>query len=139
TADFGMALRLTSDFNLSSTRATLEKTYDRILNDLKTAVTLLPDLPKHVFRPSKSATYALLARTYLSMRNYDSCYKYADLALKIKNDLVDYNQISQTSSLPFIRFNQEVIFNSYVIQPIYYASCRSYGKVDSTLYMSYDV
>ena len=135
--DYGMALKLTSDFNAPTTRANLKETYTQIIADLKNAMVLLPDLPVHVLRPSKSSCYALLARTYLSMRSYDSCLKYSDLSLQIKNDLMDYNTLSATATYPFSRFNKEDLFYNVASQPNYYTSSRYFGLIDSVLYNSY--
>ena len=136
--DYGIALKLTSDFNAPTIRASLKETYSQIIGDLKNAMVLLPDLPIHVLRPSKSSCYAMLARTYLSMRSYDSCLKYSDLALKIKSDLMDYNTLSVTASYPFSRFNKEDMFYNAATQPNYYTSTFYYALVDTVLYNSYD-
>src|SRR6185312_8637460 len=89
--DLGIALRLTSDFNVTSTRATVEETYQKIVADAQESVMYLPELPEHPYRPSKAAAYGLLARTYLSMRQYDSAFRYADLCLGLQNSLLNYN------------------------------------------------
>jgi hypothetical protein len=136
--DLGIPLRVTSDFNQKTTRATVEESYNRILSDLKEAVALLPVSPIHVMRPSKPAAYALLARTYLSMRQYDSCYKYSDLCLQLYSTLVDYNGYPTTGSSAFQRFNPEVIMHSNM-QLQYAHTSRSIAKIDSNLYNSYDV
>jgi hypothetical protein len=133
--DYGMALKLTSDFNAPTIRANLEETYAQIITDLKNAMVLLPDLPVHVLRPSKSSCYALLARTYLSMRSYDSCLKYADLSLKIKSDLINYNSVASGNTYPFSRFNEEDLFDNIASRPNYYTFF--YGQIDTTLYDSY--
>ncbi|GAB3416292.1 RagB/SusD family nutrient uptake outer membrane protein [Niabella aquatica] len=112
--DLGIVLRLTSDFNVPSKRATVTETYNQIINDTKLAGGYLSPLPDHPYRPSKAAVYGLLARTYLSMRLYDSAYRYAGLCLDIKSDLMDYNGDSDvgnlTANYPFKRFNKETIF-----------------------------
>jgi starch-binding outer membrane protein, SusD/RagB family len=136
--DYGMALRLTSDFNVPSTRSTLKETYARIIEDSKDAIALLPDLPVNVLRPSKSSACALLARTYLSMRMYDSCLKYAGMSLQIKNSLLDYNTISIYNYYSFERFNNEVLFDNVIGQPNYYSSNPYFARIDSTLYNDYD-
>jgi hypothetical protein len=136
--DYGMALRLTSNFNTPSVRSSLKETYNRIIEDLKDAIDLLPDLPVHPLRPSKVSDYALLARTYLSIRLYDSCLKYANLSLQIKNDLIDYNTLSATGSYAFARYNIEDEFDNVITQPNYYASSRYYALIDSSLYESYN-
>lgn len=136
--DMGMVLRLTSDFNAPSKRSTLEETYRRIIQDLEEAAILLPNTPINVVRPSKAAAYGFLARTFLAMRDYDSCKKYASLCLEIKSDLVDFNTLADINSdFVFPQFNAEVIMATFVSQPVYYAVMQSFTNVDSNLYFSY--
>lgn len=80
--------------------------------DAKQSMEYLPNLPEHPMRPSKAGAYGLLARTYLSMRQYDSAYKYADLSLQLKNTLLDYNSasVNPNSDVPFQPFNEEINF-----------------------------
>lgn len=137
-SDYGMALKLTSDPGWKTTRSSVRDTYERILKDSKESTELLPDYPAHVYRPSKTAAYALIARAYLSMRKYDSCYKYADMALQKKSDLVDYNTFSTTATNSFRRFGAEVIFHYQVGSYNYLTVANSYALVDSILYASYD-
>ncbi|MDQ0109119.1 hypothetical protein J2T02_004260 [Chitinophaga terrae (ex Kim and Jung 2007)] len=126
--DFGIVLRKTSDFNDPSGRANVQQSYDQVLQDAKEAAALLPDLPSLPMRPSKAAAYGLLARTYLSMRIYDSAYFYADAALRIKDDLMNFNgdtdiNGSINEQVPFRMFNKEILFYSemtttnYIINP----------------------
>lgn len=134
--DLGIALRLGPDFNEPSVRASVKASYERIIEDAKNSLNYLPDLPSHVYRPSKAAAYGLLSRAYLSMREYDSAMKYADLALSIKNKLLDYNNISPSASFPFAPFNEEIIFftemNVLISLPTY-----TRAKIDTVLYASY--
>ncbi|HEX5154287.1 MAG TPA: RagB/SusD family nutrient uptake outer membrane protein [Parafilimonas sp.] len=140
--DLGVALRLSSDFNVPSVRASVQESYDKILSDARECISYLPQLPVHVFRPSKAAAYGLLARAYLSMRIYDSAYKYADLCMGIKKDLINYNGDADIIlpfddyNSPFKRFNKETLFYTemcFDANPIniYYA------KMDTVLYSSY--
>ena len=135
--DYGIVLRLSPDFNQKSKRATLQETYDQIIDDLKEAIQLLPLYAITTYRPSKPAAYALLARTYLSMRNYIEAGKYADSCLQVKNDLMDYNSLDLTSLRPFKQLNKEVIFqrrvSTYGIPTIAPLNVR----VDTSLYLSY--
>lgn len=135
--DLGLPLRLNTNFKEPSFRSSVSQTYEQILLDLKKAVSLLPISPEHVMRPSRPAAYAYLARTYLSMRNYDSAFKYADLSLQLKNDLLDYNTLNTTPAFPFQRFNNEVIMHSACFF-IYQSAAPLFARVDSTLYTSYD-
>jgi starch-binding outer membrane protein, SusD/RagB family len=117
-SDLGIVLRMTSDINEPSVRATAKASYEQVINDVKQAADYLPDNPVHPLRPSKAAAYGLLARAYLSMRDYSNALKYADLSLKIKNDLINFNGdqdiISNLSGIvpPFRQFNKETIFYS---------------------------
>ncbi|MGN6494219.1 MAG: RagB/SusD family nutrient uptake outer membrane protein [Agriterribacter sp.] len=141
--DDGIVLRLTSDFNEPSVRATLRQTYDQILSDLRTAAPLLPVTPRHVNRPSRTAAYGLLARVFLSMRAYDSCYKYASSCLELKDDLLDYRNPADVNIdnvfAPFTQFNKEVIFSSTLGTYTYEAVYPGYARVDSAFYDSYHV
>ncbi|MCW3091422.1 MAG: hypothetical protein JWP81_2491 [Ferruginibacter sp.] len=137
--DAGIVLRLGSDFNQPSKRATVKETYDQVTSDINAAWPLLPDLPQHVVRPSKAAAYALLARVWLSMQRYDSAYKYADLALQLKHDLLDYNntsEITASSTAPFKPFNVEVLFYTTMSNGF---SVKTPGTalIDSLLFNSY--
>ena len=137
--DLGIVLRLTSDFNVKSVRATVSQSYDRVLSDAKASIQYLPNLPAHPFRPSKAASYGLLARAYLSMRQYDSAFKYAGLCLGIQNSLLDYNDagINVGGNVPFQPFNQEIIFYSSM-NSINSTLATSISKTDTSLYNSYD-
>lgn len=108
--DKGIPLRLHSDFNIVSTRGSLQETYNQIIADLKEAALLLPTLPIAKTRPSQSAAYGLLARTYLWLRDYPAAKRYADSCLMISHDLMDYNQLDMDINYPIPRHNVEVIF-----------------------------
>lgn len=137
--ELGIPLRLSTNINEPSVRSSVEETYNRIIEDLKEAIPLLSKIPVHVVRPSKPAAAGLLARVYLSMRMYDSSYKYADLALSLKNDLMNYNTsayINSSATFPFANFNPEMIMLSIVNPPSILINSRA--KIDSLLYLSYN-
>lgn len=142
-ADPGIVLRTTYDFNDPSRRASVADCYQQIVNDTREAAHYLPDYPEHPYRPSKVAAYALLARTFLSIRQYDSAYRYADLCLKMKNDLIDLNGdpdlAAFSTSYPFKKFNKETIFYTEMTKTgVWTLILPTRCKVDSVLYESYD-
>lgn len=137
--DLGIVLRNSSDFNEKSQRSTVKVCYDKIIQDLRKAVELLPDHATHVMRPSKAGAYGVLARTYLSMAKYDSAYYFADKVLEVNDELLDFNnttEVDLSSDFPFTRFNKETIvyFQLSVINPLnIYANIQ----VDTMLYRLY--
>ena len=132
----GIPLRMESDFNIPSTRSSLAETYAVIIDDLKNAERLLPKTVVHPSRASKPAALALLARTYLFMGDYERCWTAADACMELKNDLMDYNDLTETATYPIPEFNREVIYVSRMTTPQPLRSNRA--KVDSTLYTLYD-
>lgn len=110
-SDLGLPLRLNTDFNEVSVRSSVQQTYAQIIQDVKGSIALLPLVPLSKFRPSKSAAYGLLARAYLSMRDYENAYKYADSCLSLNSNLLDYNTIDYGGIYPFtVANNTEVIY-----------------------------
>lgn len=111
----GIPLRLSADVTLKIPRASLKETYDRIIADLETAVLLLPDKTDYKTRPSKVAAYALLARVFLSMKDYDKALINAESALSKYSSLVDYNTLNMALNKPILGTNEEIIFYSSVM------------------------
>lgn len=136
--DPGIPLRTVSDVNAPSARATVLATYQRILSDLQTASGLVKVIADSRVDPSRAAVYGLLARCLLTMSDYDNAYKYADLSLKDYSKLINYNTLTVTSTRPFTVLNDEVVMPGFLSSSL--ASLKvNVGKVDSTLFASYDV
>ena len=134
--DAGIPLRLRSDLSITPTRATVAATYESVIGDLKAAARLLPDLPTAKYLPGKAAAYGLLARVYLSMRQYDDADVYADSSLRLYHVLIDYNTIDTAAFAPFPKFNDEVVYDAATLVAIVLIQSRA--KVDSVLYSMYD-
>lgn len=112
--DLGIPLKLSPNVDESVNRASLEDSYGQILDDLKKAAELLPKDFQYVFRnrPSTVAAHALLARIYLSMNLYEEAEVYADSVLSVYDLLIDYNDVSLTSTTPFSLTNAETIIST---------------------------
>jgi len=132
--DQGIPLRLNTNFNEKSVRASIRQGYDRVVLDLKTAIPLLNVNPLSPIRPSRAAAYGYLSRTGLFMGDFEMAAKYADSCLEFKNVLMDYNELDLTAELPFGRFNEEVIYElaSGSTSSIYF------GNIDTLLYAAYE-
>lgn len=134
----GIPLRLTSDPLILSQRASVKETYDRILQDAKDAAALLPPQPdpKRKNRPSAAAAYALVARVYLSMRDYPNAKLYADSCLDLYSALLDFNNVDPYAVNPFSANNEEVLYQSNLLSTssvFYPGGCN----IDSGLYQSF--
>ncbi len=140
--DLGIAIRLGTDNHVPTVRATVAACYNQIINDTKEAVFYLPAVSVHPLRPSKAAAYGLLARAYLSMRMYDSAYKYADLCLQTRNELMKYNGDGDIvgslsgGTAPFKQYNKETVFYTDMSPNQPFQTLIS-GYVDTLLYQSY--
>lgn len=134
--DPGIVLRTTSTVSAPSKRATVQATYDQIIADLKAAAGLLTITHPLKTEPTRMAAHALLARVYLSMRDYPNALVYAEKALAENSTLLDYNTLpaSGASVIPLPPANPEVLFIStggHVLFDV------PFSNVDSTLYASY--
>lgn len=134
--DLGIVLRLTTDTDEDLVRVSLQKTYDQIIGDLKSASELLPKTEAIKSRPSKAAAYGALARTYLSMSDYPNALTFADSCLNIYSALMDYNSLDSNSTVPIKKFNEEIIFQGITsaTPPLSPTIC----KMDSILISSYE-
>jgi hypothetical protein len=133
--DPGICLRLTADFNIPSTRATVQQCYNQILEDLQIALDLLPATATYKTQPSKWATNALFARIYLAMRNYAKAFTYSQACLSQNSILTDYNTLSPSSTNISTTFLDEDIFHSTMVN--WSINTRNNAIIDSTLYNSY--
>lgn len=110
--ELGIPLRLEEDINLTTGRGNLQQTYDQIINDLEQAANLLPANPIVKFRPGRAAAYAILAKTYMQMNDYNKALDYASNYLALKPGLLDFNTVDLTPRYPFTdpNVNIEVAF-----------------------------
>lgn len=135
-SSLGIPLRITSDFNVVSVRANLQETYQQIIDDLQQAASLLPVQQDYKTQPSRAAAWALLARTALTMREYEAALEYAEQSLLYDNHLLDYNSLDTNSRFPIPDMNEEVLFRATSTN---YGVLFSIGvcKMDSLLVKSY--
>lgn len=107
--DLGLPLRLNPDVNIPSVRTNLKQTYDQILADLHTAVSLLPATQISVTRASKATALGFLARAYLYRGEYQNALQYANQALAINGQLMNFNNLNPSDSYPIKEMNIEVL------------------------------
>jgi tetratricopeptide (TPR) repeat protein len=76
--------------NKVSFRSSVQQIYDFIIKEVNEAIEDLPQKQVNKNRPSKGCGYALLARFYLSMGNYEKALENASLAIAQKGEIGDY-------------------------------------------------
>lgn len=135
--DLGIPLKLKAEINESVSRATVQQTYAQIIADLLAAKELLPITPAYKTRPSRPAAFAMLAKTYLVMEDYDKALQYTDSCLQLFNTLIDYSKLNAAAAYPIERLNIETIYYCrFKNETIFRAGTLI---IDSTLYTSYHV
>ena len=139
----GISMPLSSDISRVPGRSTLQVCYDKIINDIKEAAELLPDTLSSVTRstPNKPAAYALLARVFLSQRNYGKALVYADSCLTCQDSLIEFNKLKVKDKYPITEINKETLYRSWMISSSNVIQGRLFTEtiIDSTLYDLYDI
>lgn len=139
TTMLGIPLRLTSDLNVKIKRSTIQECLNQILNDLTSALDLVPLSSKYKTSPCKAAVNAMLSRVYLSIGDYLNTMKFATNCLTQYSTLVDYNTLE----------NSVYTFTSngtyFINEDLYHCTIYNYGingftasVVDSSLYKLYE-
>jgi starch-binding outer membrane protein, SusD/RagB family len=131
----GIPLRLSSNANIVSTRASLKESWQQVLKDYKLAALYLPVRPAYVTRPNRAAAFEGLALAQLHMANFTEAALYADSSLQLNNVLIDYNSLNAAAVNPFSMFNIEVNFPAYAVATSILSVNNHF--IDSSLYASY--
>lgn len=134
----GIPLRLTSDFNVPTNRASIDGTYSRIIQDLEEAADLLPDRVDYLTRASKTAAYAALSKVFLSMADYDKALGYVEKALSGEVKLLDYNELNMGGQYTFAEMHDETIYFAFTAAANKLL-IRSRANVPNELYNSYSI
>ena len=94
--DLAVPLILKVDLEAREKRATVKEVYDRVIEDLTTAINTaeLPDFGRNYVHAGKAAAMAILARVYFFRGDFKSAAEYADKALAKNNTLLDYNSFA---------------------------------------------
>ena len=137
----GIPLRLTTRLEQPVSRQSLKECYHRIKVDLTASAALLPELPDYKSKPSRAASYALLARVNLLLGDYQSALAHADSTWAIHHQLLDYNHRDLSPKLPAFpaalpNGNTEVLFHSFKTSYSYATLANVY--IDANLVGAYD-
>lgn len=144
TGMLGLPLRKTSDVNYLAKRSSLKDTYDFIIEDLKSALELLPIKGDYNRRGNRTATNALLSKVFLHMKNYEQALFFANESLALNSSLLDFNDNSYINTGSTYRFktagydHPEILFYAHSSQyPVIGASVSTKGLIPDDLYNQY--
>lgn len=75
--------------------------FDKLIDNLSMAATLLEDTQPSKVTPNRAAALTLLAKIYLQLYDYEKALQYSDLAIKASQELLDYNSLDVDIAYPF--------------------------------------
>lgn len=85
-----------AEVNAPYKQVTIQEIYDFILADIHSAIPDLPAKSATIIHPNIGAAWALAARVYLQMEQYDQALDAADKALAQNNELYDWTAYYET-------------------------------------------
>lgn len=132
--DLGIPLKLTDDLGGQIYRSTLRETYQRIVEDLIVASEILPVEKISQTHIAKGGAYALLARTYLYMDEFQKAKVAAESSLKYHSYVEDYNSLNPAASRPLSIQSREMHIPLSPRMSVNYATV---GRINQDLYNSY--
>ncbi|MEO8583361.1 MAG: RagB/SusD family nutrient uptake outer membrane protein, partial [Flavitalea sp.] len=130
----GVPVRLVADPNAKTRRSTMEETYAQMIADAKESLQNCPVTATNPFHPSAAAAAGLLARIYLSMQDYPNALHYADTALEMKNELMDFNTLDTSAYNPIPQYNKEIIWSDVTPSTVFNPA---FNTVDTLLFNTY--
>lgn len=103
--ELGVPFILHSGPDVDYTQPTLKELYDWMVKELEEVIECesLPNFGATILTPGKGAAYAAMARVQLHMRNYAEALKYAEKALVINSDLVDWVKVYEDNYEEFYK------------------------------------
>lgn len=133
----GISLPHSTDISVIPERASLKQTFDQIITDLHTALSLVPRSATTRNLPARPAIFALLARVNLAKRDYTMAYAMADSCIRLRDSLLDFNTINTNLKFPIEADNKEILYPSRLSSYTNVILGRMNCLVDSILYKTY--
>ncbi len=128
-ANMGIILRRSTSDASEKARASVQETYDAILEDALTSITFL-NQSRGVSFVSKEAAWAFLSRVYLHMEDYDKCIEYSD-------KVIQSGKFQLESSDAYPTYFRNALSRAETIWAIEHTPSDSRGKFGSIASMIY--
>lgn len=131
----GLPVTHTSSVGEKIQRWDLKKTYESICADLLSASMALPVNNTPLLRPNRKAAFAALSWVGIVTQDFSMSVQFADSCLKYSSGLLDYKNMSSTSSAPFALYNNEVLWQANLLSVTALSTSAAY--VDKAFYQSF--
>ena len=133
-SDPGVPIVLIADVQQPTpSRGNVAGVYDQILQDLTEAQNYLPSKSVSPTRPNKGSGYALQARTYLYMGDYQKAKDNATMALGIKNEIADLTITIPPGADPMAIFSAARNAENYSFHFLDMVTAFQYGSLAPNL------
>lgn len=135
-SSLGIPLKLDEDIDEKIVRSDLQETYQKIIDDLTQATSLVSNTPRDLTQISKAGAFGLLARTYLYMDKFEAAKIAADSSLKYNMFIEDFNQLNNVSSTdPLDIRSKEMHLIGWMVKA---TQNGTIGRIATNLYDQYD-
>lgn len=107
--DLAVPIILSTKFDQSYSRSTVEEVYNQINEDLTIAFDLIDiEWTEFSYKHSKASIYGVRARMSLMMEEWEDARDYAELVLDIKDDMWDYNDFVSVTPTTILRASHSI-------------------------------
>ena len=137
-SDMSVPLRLDTDLEVKLSQAMSDQVVKQLLEDIQHPEDL-PQKASSVYHINRGGAYALCARIYLSIGDYENALKYAELALGENSELLDYNTYSFVNpDMPYSGINNRPEDEEDSPEVLMYRG-TSFGSILSSCLISKDL
>jgi len=134
----GVPIVLDVDLERDYLPATVAEVYEQVVSDLTQGLHLI-NMEQQAkglnYRFSKVSAYGFAARVYQFMNKWELALEYADKALAINSELVDFNTLKEGDVMPF---HFESVENVLAMEQTYYTNIAFDLMVSDKLKNAYD-
>ncbi|WP_341214496.1 RagB/SusD family nutrient uptake outer membrane protein [uncultured Wocania sp.] len=133
--ELGMVLRKTSSLTENQSRATLQETFDFILEELEAALKYPSDTKRSIYRINKATINALAARIHLYLGNYEKAMEHANAALAGNSQMINY--ATEVYELGFTFWYGDFVYPNVAQQAPFGGTSIADFYVDKYYYINY--
>ncbi len=133
-SDLGIPLAVEANLEAKYSRATIQEVMNQILLDLEGAENYLPEKGVNNFVPTKASAYAMRARVYFYMCEYDKAAAEAEKALSFNSKMQDMREWSfMFEPIPWVGVNGMPQRGYEAPDVLFYRECNFAGAMQRVM------